>query len=107
MILETLQRELTRSQRECLPLGVIMADIDHFKEINDVHGHIAGDHVLRQTAQRLQSVLRPYDTVGRYGGEEFLVVLSGCDANAALTLAERLRHCIDTEPVVEGDTHSA
>ena len=104
MILETLQRELIRSQRACQPLAVIMADIDHFKQINDAHGHFTGDHVLRQTSQRLQGVLRPYDTVGRYGGEEFLVVLSGCDASAALTLAERLRHCMDAEPIVESDS---
>jgi diguanylate cyclase (GGDEF)-like protein len=103
MILETLQRELNRSQREHQPLAIIMADIDHFKEVNDAHGHLTGDHVLRQTAQRLQGVLRPYDTVGRYGGEEFLVVLSGCDASAALTLAERLRHCMDSESITEGD----
>jgi two-component system, cell cycle response regulator len=103
MILDTLQRELTRSQREHQPLAVIMADIDHFKQINDDHGHFMGDQVLRQTAQRLQGVLRPYDTVGRYGGEEFLIVLSGCDTSAALTLAERLRHCLDSEPITEGD----
>jgi two-component system cell cycle response regulator len=103
MILETLQRELIRSQREHQPLAAIMADIDHFKHINDAHGHFMGDQVLRQTAQRLQGVLRPYDTLGRYGGEEFLIVLSGCDSSAALTLAERLRHCLDAEPIAEGD----
>jgi diguanylate cyclase (GGDEF)-like protein len=99
MILEILDRELARSRREGHPVGIIMADLDHFKPINDTHGHIAGDHVLRQAAQRLLTLLRPYDTVGRYGGEEFLVVLPGCDAAAALTLAERLRRCVEAEPM--------
>jgi diguanylate cyclase (GGDEF)-like protein len=103
MILEILQRELPRSRREGHPLAVIMADIDHFKQINDTHGHLAGDHVLRQTAQRLLAVLRPYDTVGRYGGEEFLVVLPGCGGNVALNLAERLRQSVAAEPIAEGE----
>jgi two-component system, cell cycle response regulator len=101
MILETLERELTRSRRESQPLAVIMADIDHFKQINDVHGHLTGDRVLRQTAQRLMTMLRPYDTVGRYGGEEFLVVLPGCGASAAMTLAERLRQSMESEPIAD------
>jgi two-component system cell cycle response regulator len=101
MILETLERELTRSRRESQPLAVIMADIDHFKQINDVYGHLVGDRVLRQTAQRLMTMLRPYDTVGRYGGEEFLVVLPGCGASVAMTLAERLRQCMEADPIVD------
>jgi diguanylate cyclase (GGDEF)-like protein len=103
MILETLERELTRSRRESQPLSVIMADIDHFKQINDMHGHLVGDRVLRQTAQRLMTMLRPYDTVGRYGGEEFLVVLPGCVASVAMTLAERLRQCMAAEPIADND----
>jgi diguanylate cyclase (GGDEF)-like protein len=99
MILEILDRDLARSRREGQPVSVIMADVDYFKRINDTHGHVTGDQVLRQTAQRLLTALRTYDTVGRYGGEEFLVVLSGCDAATALTLAERLRGCVDAEPV--------
>jgi two-component system, cell cycle response regulator len=101
MILETLERELTRSRRENQPLAVIMADIDHFKQINDAHGHLVGDRVLRQTAQRLMTMLRPYDTVGRYGGEEFLVVLPGCGASVAMTLAERLRQCMEADPIAD------
>jgi two-component system cell cycle response regulator len=103
MILETLQRELNRSRRENQSLAVIMADIDHFKQINDTHGHLVGDRVLRQTAQRLQAMLRPYDTVGRYGGEEFLVVLPGCGATEALALAERLRQGMAAEPIADND----
>jgi diguanylate cyclase (GGDEF)-like protein len=91
MILEILDRELARSRREGHPVGVIMADLDHFKEVNDTHGHLTGDQVLRQTAGHLQAAVRPYDTVGRYGGEEFLIVLPGCGPAAALALAERLR----------------
>jgi two-component system, cell cycle response regulator len=103
MILETLQRELNRGRRENQSLAVIMADIDHFKQINDTHGHLVGDRVLRQTAQRLQAMLRPYDTVGRYGGEEFLVVLPGCGASEALALAERLRQGMAAEPIADND----
>ena len=101
MILEILDRELARSRRENAPVGVIMADLDHFKDINDTHGHLAGDQVLRQVGQRLLNCLRPYDMVGRYGGEEFLIVLPGCTAEASVTLAERLRKCVEVEPVME------
>jgi two-component system, cell cycle response regulator len=103
MILEILDRELARCAREGHPVGVIMADIDHFKHINDTFGHLAGDQVLRQTGLRLLALLRSYDTVGRYGGEEFLVVLPGCDAELTRALAERLRHCIEEAPVCDGD----
>jgi len=102
MILEILQRELPRSLREQQALSVIMADIDYFKHINDTYGHLVGDNVLRLTAERLLSVLRPYDTVGRYGGEEFLVVLPGCNLETTRLLAERLRQCLAAEPILEG-----
>jgi diguanylate cyclase (GGDEF)-like protein len=99
MILDFLTREMTRSQRKHHPLGVIMADVDHFKLVNDTHGHPVGDEVLRQVAQRLLAVLRPYDTVGRYGGEEFLIVLPGCDIETTTALAERLRRSVAADPV--------
>jgi diguanylate cyclase (GGDEF)-like protein len=99
MILEILQREMPRSQREGQPMSVIMADIDHFKGINDTHGHLVGDQVLLQIAQRLLAVLRPYDTVGRYGGEEFLIVLPGCGPDIAVVLAERLRCAVESESI--------
>jgi diguanylate cyclase (GGDEF)-like protein len=99
-ILDMLERELARGRRESRPVGVILADLDHFKQINDTLGHLAGDAVLRQAAQRMLAVLRPYDSVGRYGGEEFLVVLPGCDAIATLGLAERLRQSIAAEPML-------
>jgi len=98
-ILDILDRELARAQREHGAVGVVMADVDHFKRVNDVYGHMAGDEVLRRTARRLLGVLRPYDTVGRYGGEEFLVVLPGCDAETTLILAERLCRSMAAEPI--------
>jgi diguanylate cyclase (GGDEF)-like protein len=105
MILEMLEREMIRSRREGQPLTVIMADIDHFKQVNGRFGHLGGDLVLRQTAQRLVGELRPYDAVGRYGGEEFLILLPGCDAAAGALLAERLRRCVAASSVLDG-THT-
>jgi diguanylate cyclase (GGDEF)-like protein len=99
-ILDTLKRESDRSQREESPLSVIMVDLDHFKQINDRWGHQTGDEVLREVTKRLQSVLRPYDTLGRYGGEEFVVVAPGCDRNSSLKLAERLRGTVNAKPVL-------
>lgn len=98
-ILEILDRQLARCTRDGQALGLIMGDLDHFKHINDTHGHLVGDQVLRQTGQRLLAVLRPYDYVGRYGGEEFVAVLPGCGPEKSLRLAERLRHAVDSEPV--------
>jgi two-component system cell cycle response regulator len=100
-ILEILDGELPRSQRDQRPVAIIMVDVDNLKPINDAHGHLAGDEVLRQTARRLLAGLRPYDTVGRYGGDEFLVVLTGCGEATALQLAERLRRFVEREPVVD------
>ncbi|MDA8405942.1 MAG: diguanylate cyclase [Deltaproteobacteria bacterium] len=103
-ILGILHRELARGFREMNPVSVIMADIDHFKKINDTYGHLTGDEVLRQTANRLTHLLRPYDAVGRYGGEEFLLVLPSCSTQEALNVAERLRGSFQENPInnVEG-----
>ena len=98
-ICDNLQNELERAEREQLPLSVILADIDFFKRINDTYGHLAGDAALRETSRRMKSVLRPYDGIGRYGGEEFLLVLTGCDNEAAGALAERIRACIESNPL--------
>ncbi len=97
--LDALQRECSRQVREHNSLGVILLDLDHFKSINDTHGHLCGDSVLKDAARRIAQCVRPYDTVGRYGGEEFLVVAPSCDGPATLALAERIRLRIDSEPV--------
>ncbi len=93
-ILDELDRELARAQRSNLPVAVVMADVDHFKRVNDTYGHQVGDLVLAEVAQRMAAAVRSYETVGRYGGEEFLVVLTGCDLAAAGTQAERIRHSV-------------
>ena len=98
-ILAALQRELSRSGRERKPASVIMADIDHFKKINDSLGHAAGDDVLKEVARRLKWDLRPYDLVGRYGGEEFLLILSGCDLATGTRRADEIRRIVGNEPI--------
>ena len=98
-ILDILRGELGRAKREGIPVGVVLADLDHFKAVNDTHGHLAGDAVLREAARRMASSVRLYDSVGRYGGEEFLIVLPGCDVTSTLNQAERIRACLSSEPV--------
>jgi two-component system cell cycle response regulator len=98
-VLEILERELARGAREARPVGVVMFDLDHFKRINDTHGHLAGDAVLREMAARISATLRPYDACGRYGGEEFLIVLPGCDLHGAQGHAERCLHVLSSTPI--------
>jgi diguanylate cyclase (GGDEF)-like protein/PAS domain S-box-containing protein len=102
-ILEMLGRELSRSVRENGRTTVLLGDLDHFKNINDIHGHPIGDEVLREVANRLVKTVRPYDLVGRFGGEEFLVVLPGCAAPDALARADHLREAIAASPILTAD----
>ena len=96
-ILEVLARELARAERSGLALSLIMADVDRFKEVNDSFGHPTGDEVLLGVVRILRGVLRPYDAIGRYGGEEFLIVLPNCEAAAAHAIAERMRRRVEGE----------
>jgi diguanylate cyclase (GGDEF)-like protein len=98
-IMDLLDQELGRCFRTHTPVAIIMADLDHFKQINDTYGHMAGDDVLREASQRIGPNLRNYDAVGRYGGEEFLIVLPGCSPTDALRIAERIRESIAISPV--------
>jgi len=101
-ILEVLDRELARAARERQPLSLLLIDLDRFKLINDNHGHIAGDVVLRESAARMLSAVRSYDSVGRYGGEEFLVVLPGCSPENAWLQADRVRVAVGGTPFPDG-----
>jgi diguanylate cyclase (GGDEF)-like protein len=102
-IVELLRKELSRTVRSGEPLSICLADLDHFKTINDTYGHLAGDDVLRAAGERMCASLRPYDSVGRYGGEEFLVALPGCTVETTVPIAERLRKSIGGQAVVSGN----
>lgn len=103
-ILEQLGSEVERALRYGRPLAVALADLDHFKGINDRHGHLAGDALLRRTAQVIAGELRGTDAVGRYGGEEFLLVLPETDLQGATAVAEKVRRRVQetTVPVEDG-----
>ena len=94
-----LAREVDRVARAGEPALVLMADIDHFKRINDTHGHPAGDQVLKSVAQTLLDCVRPMDTVARFGGEEFAIILPNCPAAFGQTVAERIRRKVETRPI--------
>ncbi len=98
-ILRVLDRELNRMHRHGYTLSVLMIDVDHFKKINDLHGHPAGDEVLRGIGAVLQKTMRSYDEIGRYGGEEFIAVLPETTLTQALAAAERIRACVEEADV--------
>ena len=98
-----LREELARSRRDGSPLTLLLIDIDHFKRVNDNHGHLAGDHVLTEVAQRIESRIRASDVAARYGGEEFVLLLPDTDAPAGRSLAERLRAAVAERPVALAD----
>lgn len=104
-ILDVLDREMERSHRSHDPIGLLMLDVDHFKRINDTLGHPAGDVVLREVSARIGRTVRSYDSVGRYGGEEFLIVLPDCDETQALESAERIRKVIAEEVFSAGGSN--
>jgi diguanylate cyclase (GGDEF)-like protein len=98
-ILDLLDKERERARRKSGSVGVVLADLDEFRKVNETLGHPVGDEVLREAARRMNSSVRPYDAVGRYGGEEFLIVLPGSDGLGALTVAERIREAFSRRPV--------
>ncbi|WPN96602.1 GGDEF domain-containing protein [Pseudomonas sp. MUP55] len=100
---QTLQREIDMARRHTHPLSLLMLDIDHFKKVNDTHGHAAGDSVLRAVAAAIKSQLRNVDMVFRFGGEEFLILLSNTGRDAARMVGERLRQAVQVQDYwVEG-----
>jgi len=90
-VLEVLAREHSRHTRKGGPFGIILVDLDHFKEVNDTYGHLAGDLVLKEASRRMSACIRAYDVLGRYGGEEFLLVIPTSNEAGTLVLAERIR----------------
>jgi two-component system cell cycle response regulator len=98
-IMDLLARELHRSHREKRSTTILLGDVDHFKQVNDTYGHVVGDEVLIEIANRLIGSVRSYDFVGRYGGEEFLVVLNSCDPAFAPTRAEELRKSVSNRAI--------
>jgi diguanylate cyclase (GGDEF)-like protein len=98
-ILEFLDKEVAREKRTSEPVGVMMVDVDHFKTVNDTWGHLAGDTVLREVAKRLAASVRDYNFIGRYGGEEFLIVSQNCDGPGILSSAERLCQAVAESPI--------
>ncbi len=100
--LDLLACELRRGRRTGVFTGILMIDLDHFKNINDSYGHLAGDAVLRETAARIGRAVRSYDFVGRYGGEEFIAILSNCSSEDLRAVAERTRQAVAELPILTG-----
>lgn len=97
-ILEILHREIHRARRHCFPLAVLVIDIDDLRQVNQQHGHLAGDAIMRETARRIRSSVRAYDSVGRYSGGQFVIISPACDRSGAMSQALRLQTTICQEP---------
>jgi diguanylate cyclase (GGDEF)-like protein len=102
IIVERLRQEVDRSRRERTPLSIILVDLDHFKNVNDTYGHPAGDLVLKEIGEIFQRAVRSYDWVGRYGGEEFLLILPGSGLSGARIRAEQLRMAVQWAHIHDG-----
>ena len=102
-IVDILQREIAHAERNSSSVGVIMADIDHFKKINDTHGHLTGDAVIKEVVTRIRGAIRQYDAIGRFGGEEFLIVVPNIQMPQLLRVAEHIRRRVQEGPVEFGD----
>lgn len=98
-VLDRLHSELARSRREKQPMTLAILDLDHFKRVNDTYGHLVGDEVLRETTRRIKSIVRDYDILGRYGGEEFLIIIPGASREGGLNVYERIREGIACPPM--------
>ena len=98
---ETLSLELERARRQESPLSVLMLDLDDFKAVNDTHGHLFGDRVLKEVTETISMNIRQQDVLGRYGGEEFAVIMPGADSPTALRVAERVRRAVARTGIVD------
>jgi two-component system cell cycle response regulator len=98
-VLDEITKEHSRHLRDGGSFAIVLIDLDHFKSINDTRGHPTGDAVLKEVSRRMASCVRPYDTVGRYGGEEFIVVARSCDCTGAVTLGERILNSLRSGPI--------
>jgi diguanylate cyclase (GGDEF)-like protein len=98
-VLDALGRERSRQIREGGSFGIVLTDIDHFKWVNDAHGHLVGDTVLKEVARMIAACIRPYDTLGRYGGEEFLIIVPSSDSAGTMGLAERIRKTLASQSI--------
>jgi two-component system, cell cycle response regulator len=106
-ILHLLDQELERGARSGTPTGILMMDLDRFKTLNDTYGHLSGDAILKGVAHRISQAVRSYDFLGRYGGEEFLAVLSNCFPDDLRTIAERVRSAVSDTPIFTETTSLA
>ena len=100
-VIQALAEKLENAEERSTPLCAVMADLDHFKEINDNHGHLVGDKILHDVATRMVTGARSTDIVGRYGGEEFLIIFEGATLDVARDLAERIRIRVLADPFIE------